>query len=445
MAVFQQKPVYVTVLEDPKTTMPAVFRPTSHFDLTPPEYFAVYNGSGVQLNPLQFAIGQQPSMHDKAGIKTMYAGQDVYAQFPYSSQEQYSMGISRIMQSQQLPAPAAMPTELPGLIEDVPSRQAKRQEVQEERPVGGVSAHLDYDMDDMSEFVALQALKIIQPGSTLNASFRKFVNQILSSTRLPSSTILLGLEYLNTRMKGLPNSHRSAGHVYRMLTIALLLSSKFLDDNTFQNKSWAEVTSLPVAELNNLEVEWLMDINWTLHVDPTGKKGFEIWRQTWEQWRDSKTRSNGNNDIVLAPINTQISHRNSVHFTPTQSAFPGLIGERLIQLPLPAAMQQQQQQQQVQQGASPTYWWPASADRSPPSAPETGPATPDFTFNNWTGVQYAAPALTPSHAAMRTLPPLNLYGNHQQQSVWPGSQCGCNQCGRSSDYFVQGFGQAVMG
>ncbi|KAI5795430.1 hypothetical protein DFH27DRAFT_484386 [Peziza echinospora] len=424
--------------------MPAVFRPQSHLPLTPPEFFPAYAGcGGVQLNAMQFAVGHQGMGHEKSFKAGFGNHENTYGAFQYQSQDQYASNMNRMFPAG-APPPAAMSSELPGLVEDAPRHQ--RQEAAEERPVGGVSAHLDYEMEDMAEFVATIAQNIVQPNMSMPAPFRKFVSQILSSTRLPSSTILLGLEYLSKRMKGLANTHRSSGHVYRMLTIALLLASKFLDDNTFQNKSWAEVTGLPVAELNTLELEWLGEIDWNLHVDPTGKKGFEIWRQTWEKWRDAGAAATKvTNDRVLAPINTQIAshHRNSIHgtFSPPPTAYPGSIGDRVVQLPPPQALQQSHHENNS------SYWWPASADRSPPFGTETGPATPDYGFNNW-GMPFSALSLTPTHHSMRvssaTLPPLALYGHHQ--NVWPGAPCGCNQCGRGSDYFMNAnYSQAVVG
>jgi len=384
-------------------------------------------------------------VHEKSNFKSAY---DAYSSFQYASQDQYSTGASRMFPATGLPQPSAMPTELPGLVEDAPrqiSRQEpKRHEPAEERAVGGVSAHLDYEMDDMVNFVATASQTIIQPSvQTVPPMFRKFVAQILSSTRLPSSTILLGMEYLSTRMKGLSNSHRSAGHVYRMLTTALLLASKFLDDNTFQNKSWAEVTGIPVQELNTLEMEWLLEIKWHLHVDPTGKKGFDTWRRSWDNWCNAGAAvSKVQNDRVLAPINTQIAnHRNSITgtFSPPPSAYPGLIGERVVQLPPPQALSQTPHE------SNGNYWWP-TPDRSPFTAPETGPATPDYNYNpNWT-VGYSTAAVTPTHHTMRvpsaTLPPLALYSHHQQ--MWPGAPCGCSHCGRG-DYFMPSYGQAVVG
>lgn len=55
----------------------------------------------------------------------------------------------------------------------------------EDKPTGGVAAHLDYDMDLMSSFVAEMAQGIVAPGVHPTTQFRKYVSQILSSTRLP--------------------------------------------------------------------------------------------------------------------------------------------------------------------------------------------------------------------------------------------------------------------
>jgi len=161
----------------------------------------------------------------------------------------------------------------------------------EEKPTGGVAQHLDYEMNLMSSFVAEMSQRIVSQGSSLpTPQFRKYVSQILSSTRLPSSTIMLGLFYLQERMKIESERGRdgsSSGTVYRMLTTCLLLGSKFLDDNTFQNRSWAEVSSIPVHELNAMEVEWLKDFNWEIHgLMYNPDEGFFVWIEHWHAYEE---------------------------------------------------------------------------------------------------------------------------------------------------------------
>src|SRR5258708_35779426 len=103
---------------------------------------------------------------------------------------------------------------------------------------GGVCAVLDYEIDQITEYVAEMAQRVVKPGSPVSPPFRKFVSGLLSSTRLPSTTILLGMNYLARRINMLNATgtyKANDGQVWRLLTIALLLGSKFLDDNTFQN------------------------------------------------------------------------------------------------------------------------------------------------------------------------------------------------------------------
>lgn len=158
---------------------------------------------------------------------------------------------------------------------------------------GGVCAVLDYDVELMADYVSEMATRIVIPQSPVNPAFRKFVSQILTSTRLPRTTILLGMNYLAKRVNLMHASgqrNHTEGQTWRMLTIALLLGSKFLDDNTFQNKSWSEVSGIPVQELNTLEYEWLRDIQWCLYVHLDESEDYQAWLSNWKEWVEAKER-----------------------------------------------------------------------------------------------------------------------------------------------------------
>ncbi|KAK8924874.1 Meiotically up-regulated gene 80 protein [Metarhizium anisopliae] len=68
---------------------------------------------------------------------------------------------------------------------------------------GGVCAVLDYEVDVMAEYVSEMAVRVVTPDATITSGFRKFVTQILTSTRLPSTTILLGMNYLAKRINAI--------------------------------------------------------------------------------------------------------------------------------------------------------------------------------------------------------------------------------------------------
>ncbi|KAK0304965.1 cyclin-like protein [Friedmanniomyces endolithicus] len=185
----------------------------------------------------------------------------------------------------------------------VAAREQQREVVKEEKATGGVSAKLDYDMECMTDFVAEATM-----------------------TMLPSSTIMLSMHYLNDRVAHFPETvSTSENQIYRLLAVSLILGSKFLDDNTFINRSWSDVTAIKVSELNQLEVDWLQLIHWELHVDPKASNGLQAWLHAWKEYQEK--------DLVkhqparLSPLDTNVlknnDHRDGYSTYPTpQSAVP---------------------------------------------------------------------------------------------------------------------------
>lgn len=353
----------------------------------------------------------------------------------------------------------------------VPSDRPRK----EEKPTGGVAAHLDYEMDQMSDFVAemaqgmyaLYSTKInlsdidfarsVCPGTSVPPQFRKYVYQILSSTRLPSSTILLGLFYLASRMSMLSTIKvytAGSGQVYRMLTVALLLGSKFLDDNTFQNKSWAEVSNIPVAELNSMELEWLFAFEWKIHDRIYDKQdGFTSWLSHWKTWRAKAAVRAQEFRTALAPIDTNVtrgpmlsssrtnsSNNNATNTTTTATA----TNNKPLMSPEGPIPPQYQRRTNFEN----SWLNPAASEYSPPSAPHSGPTTPDYySVGSWA---YANP---PPPYSRTWMPPQQTYLPRSQppsyhhtpsyalpfaQSVWTGhgSSCGCMYCSKHMEHYM---------
>lgn len=322
--------------------------------------------------------------------------------------------------------------------QEFPQMPQQEQPRKEEKATGGVAAHLDYEMDRMSDFVAEMTQGIISPGSSVPPQFRKYVYQILSSTRLPSSTILLGLFYLSCRMRILSARRvfqTGSGQIYRMLTVALLLGSKFLDDNTFQNKSWAEVSNIPVSELNKMELEWLFAFEWKIHDRIYDQQdGFASWRRHWETWRAKATvRAQQESRQALKPLDTNVIRHQAVS-KPLMSP----------EGPIPP---------QYQRSSHIENSWlnPTASEYSPPSAPHSGPNTPDYyPVGTWgysnppppysrawiPPTQYMAPS------APRSQPPsyhhTPAYGLPFAQSAWTGhgSSCGCMYCAKHMEHYM---------
>ncbi|KAK6439188.1 hypothetical protein LTR95_004607 [Oleoguttula sp. CCFEE 5521] len=94
--------------------------------------------------------------------------------------------------------------------------------------------------------------------------FRKWVTTILSTTLVAQNVVLLALLFIHRLKKLNPAVRGKPGSEYRLLTVALMLGNKFLDDNTYTNKTWAEVSGINVGEVHIMEVEFLSNMKYWL-------------------------------------------------------------------------------------------------------------------------------------------------------------------------------------
>ncbi|CAO3678171.1 unnamed protein product [Rhizopus stolonifer] len=109
-----------------------------------------------------------------------------------------------------------------------------------------------------------------------SAAFKKFCKQVLTATQLSESVILLGLKYIAMLLQFNPSIQGAAGSEYRLFIVALMLGNKFLDDNTFTNKTWSKVTGMKVKDLNMMELEFLDVLGFQLFVQ---KEEFERYKR----------------------------------------------------------------------------------------------------------------------------------------------------------------------
>ncbi|KAG9252841.1 uncharacterized protein F5Z01DRAFT_638005 [Emericellopsis atlantica] len=95
-------------------------------------------------------------------------------------------------------------------------------------------------------------------------AFRKWTQSVLSTTQVTQNVILLALFFIYRLKMASPEVKGRAGSEYRLLVVALMLGNKFLDDNTYTNKTWAEVSAFDVKEIHVMEVEFLSNMRYNL-------------------------------------------------------------------------------------------------------------------------------------------------------------------------------------
>ncbi|KAK2734933.1 hypothetical protein FQN55_002329 [Onygenales sp. PD_40] len=114
----------------------------------------------------------------------------------------------------------------------------------------------------------------LMPESIPTIGFRKWVTTILSTTQVSQNVILLALLFIYRLKKFNPAVRGKRGSEFRLMTIALMMGNKFLDDNTYTNKTWAEVSGISVQEIHIMEVEFLSNVRYNLFVT----------KQEWDEW-----------------------------------------------------------------------------------------------------------------------------------------------------------------
>lgn len=127
-------------------------------------------------------------------------------------------------------------------------------------------------------------------------SFHDFVNKTLSQTLLSPTAIMLSLWYIKRFAIHTGGDdygamlRRSLGHIStkpgssfngedaarRILTLGLASANKWLDDNTFTNKSWSDVTGLNNTEINRLEMLALGPLSFDLSIS---LEDWNVWLQ----------------------------------------------------------------------------------------------------------------------------------------------------------------------
>lgn len=110
-----------------------------------------------------------------------------------------------------------------------------------------------------------------------STGFRKWVVMILSTTQVTDKVIILALLFIYRLKKINPGVKGKVGSEYRLLTVALMLGNKFLDDNTYTNKTWAEVSGISVTEIHVMEVEFLSNMRYSLLAS----------KEEWAEWHES--------------------------------------------------------------------------------------------------------------------------------------------------------------
>lgn len=183
---------------------------------------------------------------------------------------------------------------------------------------GGINSVLEYDINHMSTFLSWCAFGMLKQNRNPSKEFENLIISVLFATRLPKSTIIIALEYMNQRFSSKFLGNIQENEIFMKLIVALILGNKFNDDNTFTNKSWSGATALNLETLNNEESEWLREVKWQLNV-VNFESNIQTLEECWKTWLDKYTVQPVQ---PVSPTNTyQPQSYSSIPSSPIYSAY----------------------------------------------------------------------------------------------------------------------------
>lgn len=104
--------------------------------------------------------------------------------------------------------------------------------------------------------------------------FVQFMQKVLETTQVSEAVIVLALHYIYALKERNRTAHGQPGSEFRVSIAGLMLANKFVDDNTYTNKTWSEVSGIELVDINRMEREFLKGLGFTLYVD---KARYESW------------------------------------------------------------------------------------------------------------------------------------------------------------------------
>lgn len=253
--------------------------PTSSHYLPPPSASFQAQQQVQAYQPTMVGIVPPPHIHSQPQPQYhQYPPAPIPAPAPIYTQAQVHAHQQAVLQAQQQQA-----------------QQAQQQ--QQQATTGGINSVLEYDLSNMSTFLSWCGFGMLKQNRNPSKEFENLINSVLFATRLPKSTIIISLEYMNQRFSNQKFGELSESEIFIKLIVSLILGNKFNDDNTFTNRSWCGATGLQIEILNKEEKDWLQEVNWQLNV-VSFENNIITLEECWKTWLEKYSNTNSPNSIT---------------------------------------------------------------------------------------------------------------------------------------------------
>ena len=120
-----------------------------------------------------------------------------------------------------------------------------------------------------------QSKQIFSSKNLPKISLSDYLHRIIKYTKIEESTVIMALIYID-RLCRKRKIMLTEYNVYRILFGSILAAIKFNEDKFYSNIFYAKIGGVEVKQLNQLEYEFLLGINFDLFVDAKMYQKYEM-------------------------------------------------------------------------------------------------------------------------------------------------------------------------
>ncbi|CAG8493699.1 5824_t:CDS:2 [Diversispora eburnea] len=117
----------------------------------------------------------------------------------------------------------------------------------------------------MADIVILMwSLMKISNYNTTNLRFKNFCIELILNLKISKETVFIAIKYVQKYMKR--GNTANFKDEYQLFTIALMLAHKWHNEPVYKNKTWSDLTHIPLNEINKLKIAFIESLNYKIHI-----------------------------------------------------------------------------------------------------------------------------------------------------------------------------------
>lgn len=120
--------------------------------------------------------------------------------------------------------------------------------------------------DDADDSATRRRVRAFESGTELDMSLCAFLERFSRYAHVSPAVYVVAYAYLDRLRRGDAGVRVARGNAQRLLTAAILVASKFVEDRNYSNSHFAAVGGLAPAELSKLELDFLFLMQFRLNV-----------------------------------------------------------------------------------------------------------------------------------------------------------------------------------